>query len=192
VGTVGRLAHQKGFDLLLGALPRLLVRGAQLAVVGSGDPWLEAALAQAAATNPGRVAFVGGYHEPLSHRMVAGSDLFVVPSRFEPCGLTQLYALRYGAVPVVRGTGGLLDTVQDVSGPDGVGFVFGPATHHALADALDRALDTYADKPTWATLQKRGMARNHGWAAAAAAYRSLYAQLRPTLPAVKSTLWAVS
>jgi starch synthase len=179
VGTVGRLAHQKGIDLLLGALPRLLVRGAQVAVVGAGEGALEYALEYAAEANPGRVAFLPGYHEPMSHLMVAGCDAFVVPSRFEPCGLTQLYALRYGAVPVVRATGGLKDTVLDVSHPDGVGFVFDAATHHDLGDALDRALDAFGDKAGWAALQRRGMARDHGWAGAAAAYRSLYAQVAP-------------
>jgi starch synthase len=179
VGTVGRLTHQKGIDLLLGALPRLLGRGAQVAVVGSGDVALENALEYAAEANPGRVAFLRGYHEPASHLMVGGCDAFVVPSRFEPCGLTQLYALRYGAVPVVRATGGLADTVLDASHPDGVGFVFESATHHALGDALDRALDAFGDKRGWAALQRRGMARDHGWASAAAAYRSLYAQVAP-------------
>ena len=177
VGSVGRLAHQKGIDLLLGALPRLLGRGAQVAVVGSGDGALEVALEYAAEANPGRVAFLRGYHESVSHLMVGGCDVFVVPSRFEPCGLTQLYALRYGAVPVVRATGGLKDTVLDAAHPDGVGFAFDSATHHALGDALDRALDAFGDLSGWHALQRRGMARDHGWPSAAAAYRSLYAQV---------------
>ncbi len=175
VGWVSRLTEQKGVDLLLGALERLLARGAQVAVVGSGEGALEQALAQAARANPGRFGFFRGYDEALSRTVFGGADLFAVPSRFEPCGLTQLYALRYGAIPVVRHTGGLLDTVPDVD-RGGIGFAFDAVDARALADAFDRALDLYARPPRWRALQRRAMAREHGWASVADGYRELYAR----------------
>lgn len=177
VGSVGRLSSQKGIDLLLGALPSLLKAGAQVAVIGSGDGALEQALAQAAAANPGRIGFFRGYHEPLSHKMFAGADMLVVPSRFEPCGLTQMYAMRYGTIPVVRRTGGLHDTVIDADDPDGVGFTFFDPTAQSLSQALERALVAFEDEPQWRTLQRRGMQRAFGWRDPARQYRALYAQL---------------
>jgi starch synthase len=188
-GVVSRLTPQKGLDLVLAALPRLLEGqaegGAQLAVQGNGDPALEAAFAAAAAAHPGRVAVRLVYDEKLAHRIMAGADALLVPSRFEPCGLTQLYALRYGTVPVVRHVGGLADTVVDASGAalyedQATGFVFGPATLDALGDALSRAVNAYRDSAQWRQLMLRGMAQNFSWAAAASQYMALY---RETLAA---------
>lgn len=180
VGSVGRLTWQKGVDLLLQSLPSLLRHGAQLAVLGSGDGALEEAVAQAARATPGRVAFYRGYNESLSHRVIAGSDILAVPSRFEPCGLTQLYALRYGTVPVVRNTGGLADTVTDLrDAAKGVGFVFQQPHAGALSRALERALQHFSDRRGWRALQLRGMALNNGWDGAATHYRDIYRALRP-------------
>ncbi|MEM6295610.1 MAG: glycogen synthase GlgA [Myxococcota bacterium] len=173
VGMVSRLTDQKGVDLLLGALPHLLERGAHVVVVGSGDGALEQALEHAAAANSGRIGFFRGYDEALARTVFAGADLFTVPSRFEPCGLTQMYALRYGALPVVRRTGGLADTVTDVA-RDGVGFTFDAVSTAALTDALDRALTLYADAPRWSAIQRRAMALDFAWSSAATKVRRIY------------------
>ncbi|MEP6966304.1 MAG: glycogen synthase GlgA, partial [Polaromonas sp.] len=181
--VVSRLTSQKGLDLVLDALPALLdgpaAGGAQLAVQGNGDPALETAFANAAAAHPGRVAVRLIYDESLAHRMMAGADAMLVPSRFEPCGLTQLYALRYGTVPVVRRVGGLVDTVVDASeaavrADVATGFMFGPATPAALADALDQAVKTWRQPANWRQLMLRGMAQNFSWASAASQYMALY------------------
>jgi starch synthase len=179
VGSVGRLTAQKGIDLLLGAAPTLLEGGGQLAVLGSGDPPLHHALTYAASANPERIAFVEGYNEALSHRLVAGSDALVVPSRFEPCGLTQMYALRYGTVPIVRATGGLADTVidDDATGGNGTGFCFAKPTSQDLALALAGALAAFANPARWRALQRRGMALDFGWSSSARDYRALYDQV---------------
>jgi starch synthase len=178
-GVVSRLTPQKGLDLVLAALPRLLEGGAQLAVQGNGDPALESAFAAAAAAHPGRVSVRLVYDEKLAHRIMAGADALLVPSRFEPCGLTQLYALRYGTVPVVRHVGGLADTVVDASGAAlhedrATGFVFGPATSEALGEALERAIGAWRNRALWHQLMQRGMAQNFSWDAAASQYMALY------------------
>ena len=180
--VVSRLTSQKGLDLVLAALPSLLAQGAQLAVQGSGDLPLEAAFSAAAAVNPGQVAVRLGYDEEFAHQMVAGSDAMLVPSRFEPCGLTQMYALRYGSIPVVRHVGGLVDTVVDAGdaaspNPLGTGFMFGPALPAALALALERTVAAYRQPAVWAQLQQRGMAQNFSWATAAQHYQALYRSL---------------
>ena len=181
--VVSRLTSQKGLDLVLDALPALLASpaagGAQLAVQGNGDPALETAFANVAAAHPGRVAVRLIYDESLAHRMMAGADAMLVPSRFEPCGLTQLYALRYGTVPVVRRVGGLADTVVDaneaaVQADAATGFMFGPATPAALADALDQAVKAWHQPENWRQLMLRGMAQNFSWASAASQYMALY------------------
>jgi starch synthase len=171
--VVSRLTQQKGLDLLLDALPRLLARGAQLAVLGSGDRTLEKGFRRAAKKHRGKVATIIGYDEALSHRMQAGADAIVVPSRFEPCGLTQLYGLRYGTLPVVANVGGLADTVID--GIDG--FQFNPVDAEQLADALERACDAFATPTTWLPMMRQAMTTEVGWDAAARAYRALYDQL---------------
>jgi starch synthase len=178
VGLVGRLADQKGIDLLLAALPDLLRRDLQVAVLGSGRPDWEAALQQAAHHHGQRLAVRIGFDEGLAHRIEAGSDLFLMPSRFEPCGLNQLYSLRYGTVPVVRRVGGLADTVQDFDGwKHGTGFVFTDYDHRALVTAVRRALELFRDKRAWHAMMRRGMALDHSWAQSAERYRALYRAL---------------
>ena len=180
--VVSRLTRQKGLDLLLEVLPRLLARGASLALLGSGDPDLEGAFQAAADENPGRIGVVIGWDEPLSHLIQAGSDAIVVPSRFEPCGLTQLYGLRYGTVPVVARTGGLADTVIDANDAalqTGVatGFQFSPILAAPLADAIDRACDAYADRKLWSAMVRRAMRHPVGWGTSAEAYAGIYSEL---------------
>ena len=181
-GAVTRLTGQKGFDLLLAALPGLLALGASLVLLGSGDGGLEAGFAAAAQAYPGRVGVTLGYDEALSHLITAGSDAILVPSRFEPCGLTQLYALRYGALPVVRRTGGLADTVVDANAltlADGsaTGFVFEEETPDALLAAVQRAIELYGDQASWRRVMRQGMTRDFSWGAAARQYMALYREL---------------
>lgn len=180
---VSRLTSQKGLDLVLDALSDTLrgvaKGGMQLAVQGNGDPALESAFIAAAARYPGRVAVCVRYDEALAHRMMAGADVMLVPSRFEPCGLTQLYAQRYGTVPVVRRVGGLADTVVDatpgaLAADLATGFVFGPATAEALGQAMARAIAAYRQPASWRRLMLRGMAQNFSWSVAATQYLALY------------------
>lgn len=181
--VVSRFAPQKGLDLILENLPWFQAQGVQLAVLGQGDPDLEARFLAAARLHPERVAVRIGFDEGLSHRLYGGADALLVPSRREPCGLTQLYALRYGALPVVRATGGLADTVVDAT-PEAVregratGFVFGEASPEALKEALDRTLDLYRNRhDTWVDLQRRAMAQDFGWTQPARQYLELYEAL---------------
>lgn len=180
--VVSRLTSQKGMDLLLAALPDLLKEGAQLAVLGSGDGDLEAGFRYAASVNPERVAVHIGYDEEMSHRFMAGADVLLVPSRFEPCGLTQLYALRYGTLPLVRRVGGLADTVVDAT-PDNIqsdratGFVFDDASRYAMGARLRDACALYQHGETWARIQRRGMAQDFSWDDSAAHYENLYRSL---------------
>lgn len=171
-GVVSRLTSQKGLDLVLAALPELLSSGAQLAVQGSGDADLEAAFVAATVAHKGRVAVRLGYDEAFAHQMMAGCDVMLVPSRFEPCGLTQLYALRYGTVPLVRSVGGLVDTVNEETG-----FMFGPASAAALSDAITSAVETYANATTWRKIMLSGMAKSFSWDDAAREYVALYQTL---------------
>ncbi|GAA3868423.1 glycogen synthase GlgA [Celeribacter arenosi] len=181
---VSRLTEQKGIDLLLAALPELLSRGGQLALLGSGDPKLEVALLAAAAEHE-NVSVKIGYDEALSHQMMAGGDVILVPSRFEPCGLTQLYGLRYGTLPLVALTGGLADTVINASPAalaSGVatGIQFFPITTQALGNAFARLADLYNDPKTWKTMQRNAMKQDVGWKASAADYHAIYTSLTET------------
>ncbi|MEP1696327.1 MAG: glycogen synthase GlgA, partial [Paracoccaceae bacterium] len=178
---VSRLTHQKGIDLLIEALPALLERGGQLALLGSGDPALEVALLELAASEA-NVGVKVGYNEELSHKMMAGGDAILVPSRFEPCGLTQLYGLRYGTIPLVALTGGLADTVinanpaamaRDVA----TGVQFHPITAHALSNAFARLCHLYAQPKIWGALQRNAMKQPVGWETSAQAYHALYASM---------------
>ncbi len=188
--VVSRLTRQKGLDLLLENLHRLVDRGGRLALLGSGDAELEAGFAAAADEHPGRVGVVIGYDEELSHLMQGGSDVILIPSRFEPCGLTQLYGLRYGCLPLVGRTGGLADTVIDANEAaisDGVatGFQFSPIAAGPLGDAIDRACDAFTNRGLWKSMVRRAMRSDVGWDRSAAAYRVLYDELLK--PAKKGT-----
>ncbi len=182
--VVSRLTSQKGMDLLLASLPELLREGGQLAVLGTGDGDLEAGFRYAASANPERVAVHIGYSEPMSHRIMAGADVLLVPSRFEPCGLTQLYALRYGTLPLVRHVGGLADTVVDAT-PENLrkdratGFVFADASRHALGQRICEACALYHDKAMWEQVQRRGMSQDFSWNDSAGNYEALYRSLLP-------------
>jgi len=175
---VGRLAPQKGVDLLEGALPALLDGGAQLALLGSGDPGPEARLAAASRERPDRLAVRLGFDEGLAHRIEAGADVFLMPSRFEPCGLNQMYSLRYGTPPVVRAVGGLADTVEDWDGGRrGTGFLFQELTPGALLAATGRATAAWRDRRAWRGIQSRGMAIDFSWERSAERYEALYRSL---------------
>jgi len=178
VGIVSRLAEQKGFDLLADVLPDVAVN-AQLAVLGSGEERYAAMLRALAARFPGRAAVRLGYDERLAHRIEAGADVFLMPSRYEPCGLNQLYSLRYGTVPVVHATGGLDDTVAewDPTTGAGTGFKFTPYTPAAFRAAVERALSARANPTAWTRLVANGMAQDFSWDRAAAEYVRLYREL---------------
>jgi starch synthase len=156
--------------------------GLQLAVLGSGDPALERAFVAAAEWHLGSVGCVIGYDEPLAHLIEAGSDALLVPSRFEPCGLTQLYALRYGSIPVVSRVGGLADSVIDaneaaLTAGVATGIQFWPATSDALQEALHRLLALWRDRPAWERMQRNGMAADVSWRASASRYVALFQSL---------------
>jgi starch synthase len=179
IGFVSRLTQQKMADVILDALPWIAEQEAQVALVGEGDPVLEAAFREVQARHGEHVAVTIGYDEPLAHRLQAGCDLLLAPARFEPCGLTQLYALRYGTLPVVRRTGGLADTVVDatadtVAERTATGFVFEDAGIKGLTSAIDRALALYREPLTWRRLQLHAMAQDFSWNASAAKYADLY------------------
>ncbi len=177
-GAITRLTHQKGSDLLLQALPMLLDAGAQFVLLGSGDAELEAGFAHVQAAHPGRIGVRIGYDESLAHHIQAGADAILVPSRFEPCGLTQLCGLRYGAVPVVGAVGGLADTVtnatpETLAAGTATGFQFAPVQAAPLLAALQRALSVFRERPAWKRLQLAGMTRDVSWQAPAHAYAAL-------------------
>ena len=176
LGVVSRLTAQKGLDLVLSVLPEILRMGGQLVVQGTGESALEAAFRMAADAHPGRVGVLLGYDENGAHRLIAGADMIVVPSRFEPCGLTQMYGLRYGTVPVVRRVGGLADTVRDAvtDAAAGNGFVFDAAQPDALRDAIARAFALYREAEAWARLMRAGMGENLSWEGPARRYMALY------------------
>jgi starch synthase len=178
MAVVSRLAEQKGVDLLVAALPELLARDVQLVILGSGDPRHQQALLRAAAERRAQLAVRIGFDEGLAHRIEAGADLFLMPSRFEPCGLNQMYSLRYGTVPVVRAVGGLDDTVEDYDGwKSGTGFKFREYEPAAFSLAVRRALETHRDRKAWRGLMHRGMAEDFSWERSAASYEAVYRNL---------------
>lgn len=173
---VSRLVAQKGVDLMLGTFDRMMSLPVNLMILGTGDTEIETGLAAKAAAYPGRFVLNQKFDEGLAHRMYAGSDFFLMPSRFEPCGLSQMIALRYGSVPVVRRTGGLKDTVQDVHPKTGTGngISFDDATPSAFLDAVKRAVQLYADPKAFQRIQAIGMACDFSWQASAREYLTLY------------------
>jgi starch synthase len=177
IGMVTRLAEQKGIDLLFDSLPELLQsRNFGLAVLGSGDPQYAAFFQHLAQRFSDRVSYRSGFDEPLAHLIEAGSDIFLMPSRYEPCGLNQLYSLRYGTIPVVRNTGGLADSVQhfDPSTGRGTGCVFNDYDVPAVRWAVNTVLDWHADPRSWLPLMKNAMAKDFSWARQIQEYESLY------------------
>ena len=180
--VVSRLTWQKGLDVLAANLDTLVASGARLALLGSGDAALEQQFIEASLRHPGRVGVIVGYDEPLSHLLMGGADAILVPSRFEPCGLTQLYGLRYGCVPVVARTGGLADTIVDaneaaISAGAATGVMCHAADSGALNAALERTQRLYTDRKLWAALQRAGMKTDVSWDHSAARYAALYIQL---------------
>lgn len=177
LGFIGRLVEQKGVDWLIEVIPALLERGCQFALLGSGEARYEEPLKQLARDWPGQLSLTLGYNEGLSHRLTAGCDIFLMPSRFEPCGLNQMYSLRYGTVPVVHAVGGLSDTVRD---PDEAGalkangFRFHEPNAQALLAAINRALQYFSIRKRWRRLQQNGMAADYSWKQRARNYGDLY------------------
>ena len=187
VCVISRLTWQKGMDILAGALDGLVASGARLAVLGSGDSALEGALLAGAARHRGRVGVVIGYNEALSHLMQGGCDAIVIPSRFEPCGLTQLYGLRYGCVPIVARTGGLADTVIDaneaaVAAGVATGIIFDPADIGSFLHAIRRAVTLHGDREAWVSLQRQGMKSDVSWDRSARKYADLFQLLLSRRP----------
>jgi starch synthase len=174
--VVSRLTAQKGIDLVLDVLPGLLQAGAQLVVLGQGAPELQQALEAAARSHPKQVAVTLGFDEGLAHLIEAGADAFLMPSRFEPCGLNQMYSQAYGTPPIVAPVGGLLDSVTDATADPvhGTGFVMKSCDAAGLEDALVRALEAWSQPQLWRSLQSNGMARDFGWEDSALQYLDVY------------------
>lgn len=178
--VVSRLTAQKGLDLLLTVLPELVRAGVQVVVQGTGEAALEAAFRMAQQSHPKQVHVHVGYDEAKAHRLISAADAIAVPSRFEPCGLTQMYGLRYGTLPIVRRVGGLADTVIDDSGPDdatSTGFVFDAATPAALLRCVLRAVQARREPERWVRLMRRAMSQSLSWAGPAQEYLALYARV---------------
>ncbi len=180
--VISRLTEQKGLDLLAAAVPHIIGNGAQLIVLGSGEAKLEKAFITAAGAHSDHVGCFIGYDENLAHQIQGGADVIFIPSRFEPCGLTQLCAMRYGTLPLVARVGGLADTVIDANEMAlqlglGTGLQFSPVTEHALKSAIDRTLRLWNDKKTWRKLQKNAMNLDVSWRGPAASYAALYRRI---------------
>lgn len=183
IGMIGRLVQQKGLDLVIGALPTLVSRPLQIIALGSGERSLQGALEEWAARYPQKIAVHIGYSETLAHRIEAGADMFLMPSRFEPCGLNQLYSQRYGTIPIVHNVGGLADTVVDASAENlkdrrATGIIFQQPQISDLEQAVDRGLALFHNKNKWRALQRTAMARDFSWQASARQYDELYRHAR--------------
>jgi starch synthase len=179
IGIVSRFAVQKGFDLVAQIAGKLTERDVAVVALGSGEEEYEKFFRDWASRNPGQVAVEIGYDEAMAHKIEAGADIFLMPSRYEPCGLSQMYSLKYGTVPVVRATGGLDDTVEEWNPKlgTGTGFKFEGLTAEALLAAIDRTLAAFQDKNGWAKLMRNGMARNYSWAGPAKEYAAVYVEV---------------
>ncbi|HYQ71700.1 MAG TPA: glycogen synthase GlgA, partial [Gammaproteobacteria bacterium] len=180
--VISRLVEQKGIDLILDIVPELVAQNAQLVILGSGDPLIEAAIGKAITKWPQHIAAHLGYDEALAHHIEAGADIFLMPSRFEPCGLNQIYSQRYGTVPIVRHTGGLADTVTDTTpatlgNKTATGFSFTAPTAAALGAAVTRALAIYRDPEAWQQIISNGMKQDFSWKRSAEQYLELYASV---------------
>lgn len=183
LGIISRMTHQKGYDLLLAITPQLIADGVHMVMLGNGEAEMENKLRELAADHPGQVGVVIGYNEGLAHRIEAGADLFLMPSRFEPCGLNQMYSQRYGTPPVVHRTGGLADTVVDtteasLANGTATGFLFDEATPAAFLNTMQRALSCYRKPKLWNQVIQNGMARDFSWRASARFYQTLYQRIQ--------------
>jgi starch synthase len=181
LGAIGRLTDQKGFDLLLEAAPELVRRGIRIAMLGSGEPALEGAMRLLEAHAPGRFRAFVGYDEPVAHLIEAGADAFVMPSRFEPCGLNQMYSLAYGTPPIVRKTGGLADSVTGFDGhnlEEATGFSFDESSPHALAATVLWAQRVFFHREIWNRIVRNGMSRDFSWDRSAEKYEGVYRRAR--------------
>lgn len=184
-GLVSRFTFQKGLDIVLEIAPQLISFPAQLVLLGSGDATIQTNALALARKFPGQVATVVGFDESLSHLIEAGADMFLMPSRFEPCGLNQMYSQHYGTPPIVHATGGLVDSVVDCNKASlakglSSGFIFNKMSAHELLICIQRALQVYHDKKTWATVQMNGMNKDFGWQRSAAKYHEIYESLIST------------
>lgn len=182
LGVVSRLTHQKGLDIFIESMPELIELGCQFAVLGGGEKSFEAQFLAYAEQYPNQVSVTIGYNEPLSHLIMAGADIFIMPSRFEPCGLNQLYGLRYGTPPVVTKTGGLADSIchtndESIKQKTATGFVIENVNKMSLLVTIKQALSIWRDQKTWMEIQKNGMRKDVGWKNSANAYISLYRKL---------------
>jgi starch synthase len=182
IAIVSRLTKQKMADLVAQSVDQIAAQGAQLALVGNGEKEIESSFLVMARNHPGRVAVRIGYQEPLAHRLFAGADIVLAAARFEPCGLTPIYAMRYGSLPVVRRTGGMADAVtpanQDtIREGTANGFAFERATREDMLASIEHALKTYKDTPRWQRMQLQAMQRDSSWAKAARQYLTLYEKL---------------
>jgi starch synthase len=178
VGLISRLVDQKGFDLIAALADELPALNASFVLLGTGEKRYEDLWLSLAARHPDRIGVKIGFDEHLAHLIEGGADVFLMPSRFEPCGLNQMYSLRYGTVPIVRAVGGLFDTVQDFNRltGGGTGFTFDEYAPAALLRTLRRALGVYEDKPVWRRLQTAGMRQDHSWERSAHEYADVYAR----------------
>ncbi len=191
IALISRLVQQKGIDLVIDSLPHLATMPLQFIVLGSGDKSYERRLENLARLYPGKIAISLGYNEKLSHLIEAGADIFFMPSRFEPCGLNQMYSQRYGTVPIVRRTGGLADTVVDslphsIEEQSATGIVFNEPAADSLLEATKRAILLFQDKRSWKTIQQTGMHRDFSWQNSAVQYLKIYQQLRPAASTAQS------
>ncbi len=185
LAVISRLVEQKGIDLIMDIVPELVARDVQLVILGSGDPLIEAAIGKARAEWPQHIAAFLGYNEALAHRIEAGADIFLMPSRFEPCGLNQIYSQRYGTIPIVRHTGGLADTVTDTTpetleNSTATGFSFTATTATALLAAVTRALQYYQDSEAWQQIMINGMKQDFSWKRSAEQYLDLFEKVLTT------------
>ncbi|MGH9430870.1 MAG: glycogen synthase GlgA [Terriglobia bacterium] len=178
IGIVSRFATQKGFDLIAGIAEQLMVMDLYIAALGTGEPKYEALFRSLAERFPDHFLVKVAYDNELAHQIEAGADIFLMPSRYEPCGLNQIYSLKYGTVPVVRATGGLDDTIQNFNGVSGTGFKFQDYSAVELLDTLRRALKTYHEPAAWRRLMLEGMSKDYSWASSAAEYARIYQRLR--------------
>jgi starch synthase len=176
-GMVGRLCEQKGFDIVPKIAHALDALSARLVVLGTGDRYVEELLKGVAARYPGKITVKIAYDNRLAHLIEAGSDFFFMPSRFEPCGLNQMYSMKYGTIPVVHGTGGLRDTVVDISNPNGTGIVFYGVTQKSAEEAIQRACELFKDQEKYGLVQKEAMSQDFSWDRSARAYIALYESL---------------